>query len=445
MKVVVIGCTHAGTAAIVNTAKLYKDAEITVYERNDNISFLSCGIALYVGGIVKDPEGLFYSSPEALNDLGVKTKMEHDVLDVDLVNKKIVVKDLKTGIEFEDVFDKLILTTGSWPIQPNIKGADLENILLSKNFYHSNTIIEKAKDAKRVVVVGAGYIGVELVEAFKQNGKKVVLIDAFDRVLSKYLDVELTDIAEEAFREEGILLALGESVQEFQGVDGKVAKVITDKGEYEADLVIMCIGFKPNTSLVKGKVDMLANGAILVNKYMETSVKDIYAAGDSCAIFYNPTNEPGYIPLATNAIRMGTLVARNLVKETIPYMGTQGTSGIKISHWNISSTGLTLEAASKNGLEVTSVTAIDNYRPEFMPTSEEVRLKIVFEKKTRRLVGAQIISEVDLTQTMNTLSVCIQNKMTVDEIAFVDFFFQPNYNKPWNIINLAGQMALDIV
>ncbi len=380
MKVVVIGCTHAGTAAIVNTAKLHKDAQITVYERNDNISFLSCGIALYVGGVVKDPAGLFYSSPQALKELGVDTKMEHDVLAVDLENKTLRVKDLNTGETFEDTFDKLILTTGSWPIQPNIPGSELENVLLSKNFYHSNTIIEKAKDAKRVVVVGAGYIGVELVEAFRENGKEVVLVDAFDRILSKYLDKEYTDAAEAAFKDEGIGLALGQTVQKFEGVDGKVSKVITDKGEYEADLVIMCIGFKPNTALVSGQLETLDNGAIVVNRFMETSVKDVFAAGDSCAILYNPTSQPGYIPLATNAVRMGTLVARNLVEPTTPYMGTQGTSGIKIYDLNISSTGLTEEAAKAAGLDVATVTAVDNYRPEFMPTYDEVRLKVVYEK-----------------------------------------------------------------
>ena len=166
MKVAVIGCTHAGTAAIINTAKLYPDSEITVYERNNNISFLSCGIALYVGGVVKDPQGLFYSSPEALAELGVKTKMSHDVLDIDFDAKKLKVKDLNSNEEFEDAFDKLIITSGSWPIVPKIEGIDLDNILLSKNFYHSNTIIEKAKEAGKIVVVGAGYIGVELVEAF---------------------------------------------------------------------------------------------------------------------------------------------------------------------------------------------------------------------------------------------------------------------------------------
>ena len=317
MKVAVIGCTHAGTAAIVNTAKKHPDAEITVYERNDNISFLSCGIALYVGGVVKDPQGLFYSSPEALAELGVETKMSHDVLDIDVDNKVLKVKDLTSGEEFEDNFDKLIITTGSWPIVPNIEGIDLDNILLSKNYAHSNTIIEKAKSANRIVVVGAGYIGVELVEAFEMNGKEVTLIDGMDRVLSKYLDKEFTDTAEDEFRNHGIKLALGETVSKFEGKDGKVTKVITNKGEYEADLVILCIGFRPSTALFKDKLDMLPNGAIIVDEYMRTSKEGIFAAGDCASIIYNPTGKREYIPLATNAVRMGTLIGRNLRNKNL--------------------------------------------------------------------------------------------------------------------------------
>lgn len=441
MKVAVIGCTHAGTAAIVNTAKLYPEAEITVYERNDNISFLSCGIALYVGGVVKDPSGLFYSSPEALSDLGVKTKMRHDVLNVDIANKQLTVKDLATGEDVVDHFDKLIITTGSWPIQPKLEGYDLENVVLSKNFEHSNAIIEKAKEAQNIVVVGAGYIGVELVEAFEMNGKNVTLVDANERILSKYLDKEYTDVAEKAFTDHGIKLALGECVERFEGIDGKVSKVVTTQGEYNADLVIMCIGFKPNTYLFDGQVDMLDNGAILVNEYMQTSHEDVFAAGDACAIHYNPTGKHGYIPLATNAVRMGTLVARNLVEPTVKYMGTQGTSGIKIYEHNIASTGLTEISAKEAGLEIETVTVTDNARPEFMPTYDEATLKVVYEKTSRRILGAQILSKADLTQSINTVSVCIQNKMTIDELAFVDFFFQPHYNKPWNLLNMAGQSA----
>ncbi len=441
MKVAVIGCTHAGTAAIVNTAKKHPDAEITVYERNDNISFLSCGIALYVGGVVKDPQGLFYSSPEALAELGVKTKMSHDVLDIDVDNKILKVKDLTSGEEFEDNFDKLIITTGSWPIVPNIEGIDLDNILLSKNYAHSNTIIEKAKSANRIVVVGAGYIGVELVEAFEMNGKEVTLIDGMDRVLSKYLDKEFTDTAEDEFRNHGIKLALGETVSKFEGEDGKVTKVITNKGEYEADLIILCIGFRPSTALFKDKLDMLPNGAIIVDEYMRTSKEGIFAAGDCASIIYNPTGKREYIPLATNAVRMGTLIGRNLVEPTTKYMGTQGTSGIKIYDYNIASTGLTEASAKAAGLKVKTVSATDNYRPEFMPTFDSATVKVVYDEDSEVILGAQIISKTDLTQLMNTMSVVIQNKMTIDELAFVDFFFQPHFNKPWSLLNIVALSA----
>lgn len=438
MKIVVIGCTHAGTAATVNAAKMYPDAEITVYERNDNISFLSCGIALYVGGFIEDPDGLFYSSPKELAKLGVKTKMEHDVLDIDTNNKKIKVKDMNSNEEFEENYDKLIVTTGSWPIVPPFEGIDLDNILLSKNYNHSNTIIDRAKDAKNIAVIGAGYIGVELAEAFNLNDKNVTLIDMADRILNKYLDKEYTDIAEDTFKEKGVKLALGEKVTKFEGSDGKVQKVVTDKGEYDADLVILCIGFKPNTSLLKDQVDMLGNGAIIVDEYMRTSKEDVFAAGDNSAIIYNPTGEHRYIPLATNAVRMGTIAAKNLVEEKAKYMGTQGTSGIKIYNHNISSSGLTEDAAKETDLDFETVTVKENYRPEFMPTHEEASLKVVYEKGSRRILGAQIISDADLTQYMNTMSVVIQNKMTLDELAYTDFFFQPHYNKPWNLLNLPG-------
>lgn len=442
MKIAVIGCTHAGTAAVVNAAKFYPDAQINVYERNDNISFLSCGIALYVGGVVKDPQGLFYSSPEQLAELGVVTHMRHEVLSVDTDAKTLRVRNLKTEEVFEDTFDKLIVTTGSWPIIPKLAGMDLGNILLCKNYDHSNTIIAKAKNASRITVVGAGYIGVELVEAFQESGKQVTLIDSEERILNRYLDAEFSSQIEDAFRARGVELALGQTVQAFEGQDGKVSRVITSKGKIETDLVIMCIGFRPNTELLKGQVDMLPNGAIIVDEYMRTSKPDVFAAGDSCAVHYNPTGKKAYIPLATNAVRMGMLVAHNLVRPTTKYMGTQGTSGLKIYDLNLASTGLTEGACDDEELDAQAVTVTDAYRPEFMPTAETVTLKIVFEKDSRRLLGAQIMSKVDLTQAMNTLSVCIQNGMTVDELAFVDFFFQPHFNKPWNFLNTAGIAAL---
>ncbi len=444
MKVIVIGCTHAGTAAVKNIKALYKDAEVTVYERNDNVSFLSCGIALYVSGVVKDVNGLFYSSPAELAKIGVNTLMQHEVVKVDFDNQKVIVKNLLTAELFEDGYDKLVLATGSWPIIPRIPGIESSNVLLSKNFAHSNVIISEAAHVNKITVVGAGYIGVELAEAFAVQGKEVTLIDAEDRIMPKYLDPEFTEVAEKAFKDHGIVLALGEKVDHFETKDGFVKKVVTNKTSYDTELVIMCIGFRPNTKLFDGAVDMTPFGAIIVDEYMQTSRKDVFACGDNATVFYNPTSEVRYIPLATNAVRMGTLVARNLIKPTIKSMGTQGTSGIKIYDHNISSTGLTELVAKERNINYGAVTVVDSNKPEFMPDHEEVTLKIVFDKDSRKLLGGQILSNSDVTQLMNTLSVCIQNRMTVEELAFVDFFFQPHFNKPWSLLNLAGLKALDL-
>ncbi len=442
MKIVVVGCTHAGTAAVVNMKELYPESQITIYEKNDNISFLSCGIALSVGDVVKDVQKLFYNSPDNLASQGITTNMKHEVLDIDFENKKLSGKNLVTGDVFEDTYDKLVLTLGSWPIVPKFEGGELDNIVLCKNYDHAKAIIEKSKEVKNVVVIGAGYIGVELAEAFEMQNKNVTLIDAEDRIMAKYLDKEFTDMAEAEFTKKGVNLVLGQKVERFEGND-KVSKVITDKGEYESDLVVLCIGFAPNTKLVQGKLNTLPNGAIIIDEYMRTSKEDVFAAGDCCVVRFNPANENRYIPLATNAVRMGTLVARNLIKPTIKYMGTQGTSGIKIYDLCIASTGLTEEVAKNTtSLNVASVTAVDNYRPEFMPTFEEAKLTLVYDKDSRKVVGGQIISKIDLTQFMNTLSVAIQNEMTIEELAMTDFFFQPHFNKPWSLLNIAALQAL---
>lgn len=444
MKVIVVGCTHAGTSAVVNLKILHPNAEITVYEKNDNISFLSCGIALSVGKVVTEPEKLFYNSPENLAKDGIITRMKHEILDIDFENKKVKVKNLVNNEEFEDKYDKLILTLGSWPIIPKLEGIHLENILLCKNYHHAKIIDEKKINSRNVIIIGAGYIGVELAEAFERLGKNVTLIDAENRIMSKYLDKEFSDIAEDEFIKRKIKLVLGEKVVKFEGNGGKVERVVTDKGEYEGDLVILCIGFRPNTNLIEGKLDTLKNGAIIIDDYMRTSKKDVFAAGDCCMVRYNPAKDNRYIPLATNAVRMGMLIARNIEKPVLKYMGTQGTSGIKIYEVSIASTGLTVESAKMTtDLEVDSVIIHENNRPEFMPTFEDVMIKLVFEKNTKRIVGGQIASKVDMTEFMNTLSVVIQNNMTVEELAMTDFFFQPHFNKPWGILNSVALKKID--
>ncbi|MGK9322233.1 NADH oxidase [Melissococcus plutonius] len=443
MKVIVVGCTHAGTAAVKNILSQHPEADVTVYERNNNISFLSCGIALYVGGVVKDASGLFYSNPKELASLGATVKMEHDVENIDVENRQVTAKDLKSGKKETVSYDKLVMTTGSWPIVPPIKGIDAKNILLCKNYNQANVIIDQAKDAKKVVIVGGGYIGIELVEAFVESGKEVTLIDGLERILNKYLDKPLTDILENELVERGVNLALGETVQEFvANADGKIQKVVTSTKEFEADMVIMCVGFKPNTNLLKGKVDMLPNGAIKVNEYMQTSQPEIFAAGDSTVVHYNPSKTDNYIPLATNAVRQGMLVGYNLTEHKLADRGTQGTSGLYLFGWKIGSTGVTVENAKANGLEVQSTIFEDNYRPEFMPTTEKITMELIYEKGTNRIVGGQLLSKYDITQSTNALSLAVQNRMTVEDLALTDFFFQPHFDRPWNYLNLLAQAAL---
>ncbi len=444
MKVVVIGCTHAGTSAVKAILKEAPDAEVVVFERNDNVSFLSCGIALYIGGVVKDAQELFYSNPEELSTLGAQINMEHNVTNVDEVNKTVTVTNLLTDEVRTESYDKLVLTTGSWPIEPPIPGVQAGNILLCKNYNQAQEIIARKDATNKVVIVGGGYIGIELVEAFGESGKDVTLIDGLDRILNKYLDPEFTDILEADLKNRGIKLALNQAVQSFEADEnGMVNKVNTSEGSFEADLVIMCVGFRPSNELMKDKIDMLPNGAIKVNDYMQTSNEDIYAAGDNVAVHYNPTGDHSYIPLATNAVRMGTLVGRNIVSNKVRYRGTQGTSGLYLFGFNIGSTGVTVNSAPFFGLNVKSVLLEDNFRPEFMPTTEKVLMKLVYDAETQVILGGQIMSKYDVTASANTLSLAVQNKMTIEDLAFVDFFFQPHFDRPWNYLNLLAQAAVE--
>ena len=369
--------------------------------------------------------------------------MEHEVTEINVENKVVTAKDLKTGEVTETPYDKLVMTTGSWPITPPIPGRELNNVLLCKNYNQAKEIIAKAEDAKKVVVVGGGYIGIELVEAFVDSGKEVTLVDGLDRILNKYLDAGHTDKLEQCLRDKGVKVALNETVSEFvAGEQGQLTAVKTNVGAYEADLAILCVGFRPQTELLKDKVDMLPNGAIVVDQYMKTSQPDILAAGDSAVVNYNPTNTANYIPLATNAVRQGMIVGANISGDNLAYRGTQGTSGLYLFGWTIGSTGMTLGNALQSGINAEAVWFEDNYRPEFMPTTEKVYMQLVYDKDSHIILGGQLMSKYDITQSANTLSVVVQNKMTVEDLALQDFFFQPHFDRPWNYLNLLAQEAL---
>ena len=269
MKVVIIGCTHAGTITASQVFSQHPDAEVTIYEKNDNVSFLSCGIATYLGGVAKSIDDMFYSSPEALAQLGAAVHMQHEVTAVDLKKKTLKVKNLVSGEESEDYYDKLMVTTGSWPVIPNLPGIDDPNVYLCKNYNHAKKLFEVAKNAQKIVVIGGGYIGVELVEAYSKQGKQVTLIDGNDRLLSKYYDAKYTDIVTKDFEDHQVTLAFDELVAGFEHKDQGVV-VKTNKGSYDADIAILCIGFRPDTGLFKDQLEFNADGSIKTNAYMQT-------------------------------------------------------------------------------------------------------------------------------------------------------------------------------
>lgn len=440
MKVIIVGATHAGTFAAQQILTDHPDTQVTVYEKNDTVSFLSCGIALWVGDHVSDPEKMFYSSPEALTGLGANMKMKHEVTAIDPETKAVTVTDLTTNEVTTDSYDKLVVTTGSAPIIPPIEGIDNRNVYLCKNWDDAKKLQASAKQIKSAIVIGSGYIGAELAEQYSLTDKEVTLIDALPRVLAKNFDRDITDQVEQEYRDHDVKLALGEKVVSFSGEDQ--ITVTTDKGSYTADIAVLCTGFRPRTELMKGKVDMLPNGAIITDDYMRSSNPDIFAAGDSAAVHYNPTGKNDYIPLATNAVRQGILVGHNLIEPTEKYLGTQATSAVELYGQTIAASGLTAEGAKVRNVDYETVTIKQDYRPDFMLSTTSILCTLTWDPKTHQVLGGAFYSAHDVSVSANVISLAIQTKMTIETLSMVDMFFQPNFDQPLNWINALAMAAV---
>lgn len=442
MKVAVIGGTHAGVFSAKQIVAEVPGAEVHVFEKNDTVSFLSCGIALWIGDNVSSPDRMFYESPESMEEQGIYMHMNTEVTAVDLQAKSLEIKSLADDSTRQDTFDKIVITTGSKALVPPIPGIDSEKIYMSKNWDDANRLKERTADIKSAIVIGAGYIGAELAEQLSINDKEVTMIDAAERVLANNVSPKLSGIVAQKYEDHGVKLVMNEKVVGFEDTaDGIIVK--TDAGSYEAELAILGIGFRPNTDLVADQLDTMDNGAIKTNEYMQTSVEDVYAAGDSTAVFYNPTQAYDYIPLATNAVRQGMLVGRNIEKPTIAYQGTQASSAVELYETAIGTTGITsVEGATAKGIDADSISIEEDYRPDFMLSTTEVVASLVWEKGTRRIIGAEFLSAHDVTQAANVISLAIENKMTIDQLAMSDFFFQPNFSQPINYISSVAMAAV---
>lgn len=440
-KIVVIGANHAGTAAL-NTILDNYDKEVVAYDANSNISFLGCGMALWIGNQIPSSDGLFYSSSKALEEKGAVVNMETAVQSIDF-DKKIIHAVTKSGEAKEETYDKLILATGSRPIEPKIPGADLKNVQYVKLFQHAQDVIDKLQDdsIKHVTVVGAGYIGVELAEAFKRNGREVTMVDLAETCLSGYYDEEFSDLMNKNLTDNGVNIAYGESVLRLEGND-KVEKVVTDKNEYKTDMVIFCVGFRPNNDLGKDSLELFKNGAYLTNKRQETSIKDVYAVGDCATVYDNAIKDRNYIALATNAVRSGIIAAHNACGTDLETIGVQGSNGISIWGLNMVSSGISLGKALKLGYNAVATDYEDYQKPGFIEEGNyKVKIRIVYDKDSRRVLGAQVASEHDISMIIHMFSLAIQEEVTIDKLKLFDVFFLPHFNQPYNYITMAALTA----
>lgn len=444
MRIAIVGCTHAGTAAVTQIATEHPEATVDVYERRDDISFLSCGIALYLEGTVTDPQKLFYASKESLEALGpnIHVHLQHDVLSVDAEHHSLSVQNMVDKTKYSTTYDKLIISTGSYPVVPPIQGVSVPRVLMCKNYDDAMAIKKTAKEADRIAVIGGGYIGVEIAEAYSRIGREILFINGVHHLLSHYVDTPLAEEVEDELGKHGVDAHLQEVALKFDS-DEKHVYITTDKREWQADLAVVCVGFQPMTELVDGQVTLNEDGSIHVNDYMQTSSPDIYAAGDTVAVHFNPTHKDAYAPLATNAVRQGKLAGINLFGNKVRYMGTQATSALRLYDKTLACTGLTLTHAKKAGFDAAAADLVDNYRPEFMPTTARVSMRLVYDRPSRRILGGQLFSQYDISQSANLLSVMIQNRNTIDELAYVDMLFNPSYDRPWNYLNLLGQAAVE--
>jgi NADPH-dependent 2,4-dienoyl-CoA reductase/sulfur reductase-like enzyme len=441
-KIVLIGANHAGTAAANTILDNYPENQLTIFDGNSNISYLGCGTALWVGRQIENSDGLFYSSRDILVSKKAVVHMETEVRRIDFEAKQVHAVD-KAGKEISEGYDKLILATGSLPIIPKIKGLDLPNVAYVKLFQDGQRINKLLDEGniKTVAVVGAGYIGVEIAEAIRRRGKEALLFEAADTCLSTYYDDWFSGDMDKVLKDNGVTLHYSEMVQEIKGKQN-VEAIVTNKGEYPVDMVIMAIGFRPNTSLTGNELKLFANGAYQVNRRQETSRKGVYAIGDCATVYSNAVESSAYIALATNAVRSGVVAGHNASGTSLESTGVQGSNGICIYGYKMVSTGLNLKAAEKAGYTPLYTQFEDTQKPAFIKEdNHKVKIRIVYDKKTRRVLGTQMASYQDISMGIHLFSLAIEEKITIDKLKLLDIFFLPHFNQPYNYITMAALTA----
>ncbi|SFL80395.1 NADPH-dependent 2,4-dienoyl-CoA reductase, sulfur reductase [Gracilibacillus orientalis] len=435
MKYIVIGGVAAGMSAAMEINRTDELAEITVLERGENYSYGQCGLPYVINGMVPSTDAVIAKTVETFREkYDIDARVHTKVTKVDIRNQQVSGINLDSNQSFTLKYDRLLIATGSDPILPKWSGIDLEGIHTLKTLEDTDGIMaDITEEVKHVTIVGAGYIGLEMAESFRSIGKKVTLIQRGDQ-LAKVFDQDMSKLIENEAVYNQVDVKLEEEVTGFSG-EKRVNAVITDKGTCPTDLVLVSAGVRPNTKFLKDTaIQMNREGAIHVNAYMETSIPNVYAAGD-CATHYHIIKQlDDYIPLGTTSNKQGRIAGANMARNPITFKGIVGTSIIKFFDLDLGRTGITETEAKRLNISYKVETRKDTDHAGYYPGVETLHTKLIYHSKTGQLLGGQIIGKKGVDKRIDVLATALYNQMTIQQLQDLDLAYAPPYNSVWDPI-----------
>jgi len=439
MKVVVVGGVAGGMSAAARLRRLEEHADIVVLERDDYVSFANCGLPYHIGGDIVERDALLLQTPESLRDsLDLDVRTGHEVLSIDLAAKSVSIRNRHSFEEYVESYDSLVLATGATPLRPPLPGIEHPAILSLRNIPDMDVIIERLdRGVQSAVVVGGGYIGLEMVEALRHRGIEVTLIEALDQVMA-VLDLEMATHLQEHLADNGVRVLLSTKAVGFTDDDGAVI-VDLDTEKVRADLVIMAVGVRPESSLARAAgLELSDRGAVIVDEHMRTSDPNIYAVGDSVQVTDTVTGEPVVVPLAGPANRQGRIAADNIAGRASAYSSTQGTGIVKLFDLTAGMTGATERTLQRLGRPYTKVHVHPNGHASYYPGTHAMHLKVLFDPTDGRLLGAQAVGVDGVDKRIDVLAVALRAGMTIEDLEELELAYAPPYGSAKDPVNMAG-------
>ncbi|MET3121763.1 NADPH-dependent 2,4-dienoyl-CoA reductase/sulfur reductase-like enzyme [Oxalobacteraceae bacterium GrIS 2.11] len=441
MNYLILGANASGLSAAMRIIKFDKQARITVLEKSAVVSFGSCGIPYFVGGEFTDIEQMTARPMAEFISQGIDIRLFHTATAIDAANKRVTALHEGNAVEF--AYDKLLIAVGASPVTPPIAGLTMKNVHTMHSKSDATTLLGLMADVQNVVVIGAGFIGLEAAEAFSLRGKKVTVIEFAGRAMARTMDPEITTHLEQALRRHDVALRLNESVAEILSDHGVVNAVKTNLAEYPADLVLLATGFKPNTAFLRSAgIALSKEGAVIIDAQCKTSLSDIYAAGD-CATVPHKISGDMYIPLATSANKLGRIAGEVMAGQGTRFIGALGSSGIRVFDVEAGRTGITEQEARQMKLDYSTVFIQDKNHTDYVAGQSTMWVKLIYEKTSRRLLGGQICGTYlgGAVHRVDALAVAVYSGLTVDELGMMDFIYAPPFARTWEIMNVAGNVA----